>query len=135
MEVIYFIIILILIFFIFIAFYSGKAFGKRYMYEVMEQVIVRERKEAVNQSRAILKGQFSEQLSPFQEDFPVKPSECRFFGAPIDFIAFKGLDDKEVTEIIFIDIKTGSSRLNQTQKSIKEAIRNKKISFIEYRLE
>ncbi len=135
MELTYFILILILIIMIFLAFYSGKALGKRYMFEVMGQMIEKERKDAINQSRAILKGQFSEHLSPFAKDFPVKASECRFFGAPIDFIAFKGLDEKEVTEIIFIDIKTGNSKLNQTQKSIKETIKNKKIRFIEYRMD
>ena len=101
----------------------------------MQQVIKKERKDAIEKSRSILKGQFSEQLSPFNSDFPVKPSEARFLGAPIDFIAFKGLDEKNVQEIIFIEVKTGKANLNQTEKSIKNAIINKKIKFETYRID
>jgi predicted Holliday junction resolvase-like endonuclease len=105
------------------------------MYDLMEGVIEKERKDAINKSRAILKGQFSEHLSPFGVDFPVKPSEARFLGAPVDFVAFTGLDEKEVTEIVFIEVKSGTSRLNQTEKSIKEAVKNKRVRFVEYRME
>lgn len=105
------------------------------MYEVMSQVIDNERKDAVNRSRSVLKGQFSEQLSPFEEDFPAKPSECKFLGAPVDFIAFTGLDEKYVEEIVFIEIKTGNAKLNATEKSIKDAIKNKRIRFEEYRMD
>ncbi len=128
------IIILSLIILIFISFYAGRAIGKRIMFEVMQQVIEKERKDAINKSRAVLKGQFSEQLSPFNDDFPVKPSEARFLGAPIDFVAFKGLDEKNVEEIVFIEVKTGNSKLNGTEKTIKEAIQNKKVRFEEYRI-
>lgn len=117
-----------------LAFIAGKAIGKRYMFEVMQTVVEQERKKAVEKSRSILKGQFSEQLSPFGVDFPVKPSEARFLGAPIDFIAFKGLDEKNVTEVVFIEVKSGKAQLNQTEKSIKEAIMKKQVRFETYRL-
>lgn len=135
MEIVYLIIILSLFLLVILAFIAGKALGKRYMFEVMQQVIDKERRDAVNKSRAVLKGQFSEQLSPFEDDFPVKPSECRFLGAPVDFIAFTGLDDKDVSEIVFIEVKTGSSKMNGTEKSIKEAIKNKRVRFVEYRMD
>lgn len=117
-----------------LSFFAGKAIGKRIMFEIMHSVIDKERKDAINKSRAVLKGQFSEQLSPFSQNFPVKPSEARFLGAPIDFIAFKGLDEKNVEEIVFIEIKSGKSQLNQTEKSIKKAVENKKIRFEEFRI-
>jgi len=128
------IIIITTILAIFLSFFAGKSLGKRYMFEVMQSVIKNERKDAIEKSRAILKGQFSEQLSPFNQDFPVKPSEARFLGAPIDFIAFNGLDNKEVTEIIFIEVKTGKAQLNQTEKSIRDAIKNKRVRFETYRI-
>jgi predicted Holliday junction resolvase-like endonuclease len=119
---------------IFIAFFIGKSLGKRLMYEVMQSVIDQERKKAVDQSRHVLKGQFNEHLSPFQKDFPVKASECRFLGAPIDFICFNGLDEKNVEEIVFVEVKSGKSQLNQTERSIKKAVENKKIRFETYRI-
>jgi len=33
-------------------------------------------------SRAVLGGQFSEQLAPFLPDFKYLPTECRFVGKP-----------------------------------------------------
>ena len=135
MELIIVGIILSLLVLVILSFFAGKALGKRIMFEVMEQIIEKERADAIKKSRAVLKGQFSEQLSPFESDFPVKPSEARFLGAPIDFVAFSGLDEKDVSEIVFIEVKTGNARLNQTEKSIKDAIRNKRVRFEEYRIE
>ena len=48
---------------------------------------------------------------------------------PIDFIVFEGLFDKKVTSIKFIDVKKGKSSLSHTQRSIADAIEDKKISF------
>ena len=135
MELAIVMIILGLFIMVILSFYAGKALGKRLMYEVMERVIEKERKDAINKSRAILKGQFSEHLSPFDKDFPVKPSEARFLGAPVDFVAFTGLDEREVSEIVFIEVKTGQAKLNPTEKSIKEAIKNKRVRFEEYRID
>ena len=41
-------------------------------------------KARIKTSRAVLGGQFSEQLAPFLPDFPYPPGECRFLGKPID---------------------------------------------------
>lgn len=119
---------------IFLSFFAGRALGRRHMFDVMQTVVEEEKKKALEKSRHILKGQFNEHLSPFMEDFPVRASECRFMGAPIDFICFKGLDEKNVEEIVFIEIKSGKAGLNQTEKSIKQAVLNKKVSFVEYRI-
>lgn len=135
MDVYYSLVIVALLMMILISFLAGKAIGKRYMFDVMQSVIEKERADAIKKSRGVLTGQFSEQISPYLPNFPVNASECKFLGSPIDFIAFKGLDEKNVTEIVFIEVKTGKSKLNGTEKSIKDAILNKKIRFEEYRLE
>jgi predicted Holliday junction resolvase-like endonuclease len=132
-----FLIIIVIIGFtvmVFLSFFAGKALGRRHMFDVMQHVVEDEKKKALDKSRHILKGQFNEHLSPFMEDFPVRASECRFMGAPIDFICFKGLDQKNVEEIIFIEVKSGKANMNQTEKSIKQAVLNKKVSFVEYRI-
>ena len=46
------------------------------------------RKDAIMKSRAVLGGQFSEQLAPYLPNFNYLPTECRFIGKPIDFLVF-----------------------------------------------
>lgn len=96
------------------------------------------RKDAVMKSRSILAGQFSEQLAPYLPDFNFNPSECKFIGKPIDFICFSGLDDKdknEVDEIVFVEVKSGKSKLSKMEKSVKDAIESKKVRWEEYRID
>lgn len=98
------------------------------------QVVKKERKDAVKRSRAVLTGQISEQLAPFFPDFPANPNEIRFIGKPIDFIAFKGSSENEITEVIFIEVKSGNSVLSKTERSLKNAIENRNIRYVEYRI-
>ena len=91
------------------------------------------RKDAVKRSRAVLNGQLSEQLAPFFPDFPANPTEIRFIGQPVDYIAFNGSSQGTITDISFIEIKTGSSALSPVEKALKDAIEKKKIKYIEYR--
>lgn len=133
-ELLLFFIILGLIILSILTFLAGKALGKRIMYDIMQVVIQNERRDAIKKSRSVLTGQFSEQISPYFPNFPVEPSECSFLGRPIDFIAFRGLDEKEITEIVFIEVKTGNAQMNKVQKSIKDAVVNKRVKFIEYRI-
>lgn len=92
------------------------------------------RKDAIMKSRAVLGGQFSEQLAPFLPNFPFLPTECKFLGKPIDFIVFKGMDEKNITEVIFVEAKSGKSKLSSQEKGLKEAIEKKKVRWEEYRI-
>ncbi len=92
-------------------------------------------KESLKLSRAVLKGSIYEQLSPFFKDFPFKPGELKFLGKPVDFIAFVGLDENKVREVVFIEVKTSSSKLNPNQSSLKQAIKNKKVRWFEFRID
>lgn len=92
------------------------------------------RKEAILKSRAVLSGQFSEQLAPFLPGFDFKPTECRFVGKPIDFLVFKGMDEKDISEIVFVEVKSGDSKLSPIEKKVKEAVKNRKVRWEEYRI-
>ena len=98
------------------------------------KLIKEERKKAVRQSRAVIEGQCAENFAPFLPDFPGEPSEAHFLGKPVDYIVFSGSSKEEISEIIFVEIKTGTSALTRTEKSLKEAVKNKKISWKEVRL-
>lgn len=91
------------------------------------------RQDAIKRSRAVIGGQVSEQLAPFLPDFPWRPTEARFIGKPIDFLIFKGLDGKEIEEVVFVEVKTGESRLSGVERSLRDAIAAGKVTWAEYR--
>jgi predicted Holliday junction resolvase-like endonuclease len=92
------------------------------------------RDDAVKKSRAVLTGNFSEQLAPYMPNFPFAPNECKFIGKPVDIIVFKGLDSKEPSEVVFVEVKSGNSQLSPTEKKLKDTIENKRVSWYEYRI-
>ncbi|MDP3987122.1 MAG: Holliday junction resolvase-like protein [Nanoarchaeota archaeon] len=92
------------------------------------------RKDAIMKSRAVLGGHFSEQLAPYLPDFNYLPTECKFLGKPVDFLVFNGMDEKNIREVVFVEVKSGVSRLSPSEKSLKEAIENGRVRWEEYRI-
>lgn len=92
------------------------------------------RKAALAKSRQVIGGSFSEQLAPFLPDFPFDPTEARFIGKPVDFLVFRGLAAGQIDEVVFVEVKSGASRLNSNELSLKACIDQKKVSFAEYRV-
>jgi predicted Holliday junction resolvase-like endonuclease len=81
------------------------------------------RKSAINQSRAVLGGKFTEQMVPFFPDFKYDPTEVRFIGSPIDMVVFPGLAKGDPEELVILEVKTGkSAQLTATQKKIRRLI-------------
>ncbi len=127
-------ITIILIILIPLAFFLGKLISKLQRDKHWESQLTDHRKDAVLRSRAVLAGHFSEQLSPFLPDFPFNPNECKFLGKPIDFLVFQGMDQKEINNVIFVEVKSGNSKLSQQERKLKDAIKNKRVSWQEYRV-
>lgn len=73
-------------------------------------------------------GKIGENLAPFLRDWPWSPATFRFLGNPVDGIQFN--DDG----IIFIEVKTGGSRLSKSQKKCKQLIKEGKVSFATFRI-
>lgn len=93
------------------------------------------RKDAVKRSKAVINGQIAEQIAPFLPDFPANPSDARFIGKPVDFIVFSGLSENEkIDEILFVEVKTGKSLLSEREKEVKKAIEQRKVRYVEYRI-
>lgn len=129
-----FLLVLTVLFLIVLTYFIGKKMGEYLQRRELDEIIRSERKDAIKRSKAVMKGQISEEITPFSKDFPYNPSELKFLGKPIDFIVFKGMDDKEIDEVVFLEIKTGSSRLNKQEKKLKETIMKKNVRWEEYRL-
>lgn len=74
-------------------------------------------------------GKMTEQFFPFLKNYPYNPENFRFLGTPIDGIQFE--NDK----IVFIEFKTGQSKLSPKQENIKQLILKKRVIFEEHRLD
>ena len=119
---------------IIIAFWIGSKVGAAKKHREWEGQVSDIRNDAVMRSRAVLSGNFSEQLAPYLPDFKYNPSDCRFIGKPIDMVVFDGLSNGELKNVTFLEIKSGDSKLNNNQKDLKRVIDSKKVKFEEYRI-
>jgi predicted Holliday junction resolvase-like endonuclease len=92
--------------------------------------IVRARLKA---SRAVLGGLVSEQMAPLLPGFPFDPGDCRFIGKPVDFLVFKGMNQKNISEVIFLEVKTGASKtLNDQEKRLRDAVQSGRVRWVEF---
>ncbi|MBN2127445.1 MAG: endonuclease [Candidatus Diapherotrites archaeon] len=80
-------------------------------------------------SQSVKYGQLTEQWIPFTKDFPFNPQDFCFIGKPIDGIVF------DENKIVFCEFKTNKSQLSAKQKNIKQLVKDKKINWMEYRIE
>lgn len=122
--------------FLAIGYYLGTKLSTHFVNKEWEERIPEFRKDAINRSRAGLGGKFSENLSPYFPDFPYHPTELRWLGgSPTDYVVFKGMDNDEIEEIVFLEIKSGNSQLTKREKQIKEVVEEKKVKWEEYRVD
>ncbi len=91
------------------------------------------RQDAIQRSQSVITGKVTEHFIPFLPEFTFNPKDARFIGSPVDFVVFDGLDEDNLREILFIEVKTGSSSLNKRQRYIKEAIQGNRVRWIEMR--
>ena len=90
-------------------------------------------KSRLKQSRAVLGGLVSEQIAPMLPGFPFDPGDCRFVGKPVDFLVFKGMNEKNISEVIFLEVKSGTGRsLNEQEKKLRDIIQAGKVSWAEF---
>jgi hypothetical protein len=92
-----------------------------------------EREDAVRRSRAVLGGLLSEQLAPYLPGFPFDPTELRFVGKPVDFVAFVGASAGRIEEVAFVEVKSGSSTLSKVERSLRDAVLAGRVRWVEYR--
>lgn len=81
------------------------------------------------QSKSVRLGQISEQVLPFHREFPYDYKKLKPMFQPIDYIFFGE------EEIVFLELKMGTSQLSESQKNIKRLIAENKVSFVEFRID
>ena len=74
-------------------------------------------------------GKNLEKVLPTMNDFKWLAPDSKFLGDPIDLIIFNGLSENKVSSISFVEVKSGKARLNNHQKTIRDAIEEHKVSY------
>ena len=115
---------------------EGKALLREYKSQMTERrKELKKRKENIlkssrNKAKATNLGFILERLAPGLTSFRFKRNDCRALFDPIDYVIFEGLTTKErVSKLLFVDVKTGESRLTPKQKKIKNLVNDKKVQF------
>lgn len=115
-----------------IGYFFGKWVTERRKEEEFAARTPIERKNAARRSRSSLGGQVLEKISPHLPDFPYDPTELRYIGSPIDFVVFRGLNSDSVEEVIFLEVKSGKSRVTPRERSVQAAIESKNVRWDVY---
>lgn len=115
-------------------------FGKRARKDLLDKLreareefeiqVQEAREDAKKRSRAVLKGHMLESICPYLPDFKYHPRDARFLGEPIDFVVFNGLfPGKRVDELTILEVKSGHSKMTDTELSIKKAVEKGRVNF------
>jgi len=80
-------------------------------------------------TKAVNIGKSLEKVLPTMRDFKWPIPDSKFLGDPIDLMVFNGLSENKVKSINFVEVKSGKARLNQHQRSIRDAIEEQKVSY------
>lgn len=122
--------ILLVVGWIVIWFIVGVLIGKMIKYKTLKS----ERELSVKKSKSVILWEVYEKVLPFLPNFPYKPRDMVFVGKWVDYIVFDGLSEWNLRNIIFLEVKSGTSRLNQNEKMIQHNVLKKNIEYKEYRV-
>lgn len=100
----------------------------------LRKTIKQIRKDAIARSKFGQLGKTLEKMAPMFPGFGHHPYDVRPVFDPVDFVIFDGYFQGEVTDVTFVEFKTGQSRLNKVQDSIRTAVERKRGHFETRRL-
>lgn len=86
-------------------------------------------------SRTSRDGVGGENVAPWMPGFPYEPRDASFLGKPVDYVVFDGLDEGELREIVFVEVKTGQSGMTKRGQQIRHAVGDGRVSHQLVRLE
>lgn len=83
-------------------------------------------------SRTALVAKIAEHFAPLLRGFPYNYKDARHVGEIFDFLVFDGLEDGEIKQVVFLEVKTkksGARVTNPREKMLRDAIRAGRISY------
>ena len=93
-----------------------------------------ERSKSVKKSKSVIMWELYEKILPFLPDFPFKPRDMVFVWKAVDYIIFDWLDEWNLKQIIFLELKSWNSNLNKNEKMVRDIIKSWKIDYLEYKV-
>ncbi len=63
-----------------------------------------------------------EKLAPILPNFPYNYKDLTFLGKWVDYVVFDWLSEWNLKQVVFLEIKSWWSRMNQNEKTIKKII-------------
>ena len=93
------------------------------------------RSHALMMSRAVMRGQVSEQLAPLLPGFPYAAMDARFLGHPIDYVVFDGYGSDDELEVVLVEVKTGRGKLSAGERRVRDAVEAGRVRFEVVRLD
>lgn len=114
---------------LFVAFSLGFLFGRiaRYL------SVRRERSDAVKRSQSVILGSVYEKILPFLPGFPYSPKDMVFIGKGFDYLVLDGISEGNLKRVVFLEVKTGTSKLNANERQVRSVVESRKVAFEEYR--
>lgn len=91
--------------------------------------IRRHRSDAISKSKSVVHGHNTEKIAPLLPGFEYNIRDMTFVGKGIDYIIFDGLSSWDLQEIVFLEIKSGTSRQNKNEKMIEEAVKKGRVRY------
>lgn len=98
------------------------------------KVLKNERELSIKKSKSVILWEIYEKVLPFLPNFPYAPRDMTFVWKGVDYIIFDWLSEGNLKKIIFLEVKSGSSKLNQNEKMIRDIILQNKVEYKEYRI-
>jgi predicted Holliday junction resolvase-like endonuclease len=86
---------------------------------------VKEAKATAQRSRVALVAKISEHFAPLLAGFPYNFKDARHVGELFDFLVFDGLEDGEIRNIVFLEVKAreaGSRISNKRERLLRDAV-------------
>lgn len=93
-----------------------------------------ERSASIKKSKSVILWEVYEKVLPFLPNFPFQPRDMVFLWKWVDYVILDWISEWNLKEIIFLEVKSGTSQLNKNEKMIREAIKQKKVRYEEYRI-
>lgn len=101
---------------------------------IKHSVLKNERALSVKKSRSVILWEVYEKVLPFLPNFPYSPKDMTFVWKWIDYIIFDGLSEWDLRKIVFLEVKSGTSKLNGNERMIRDIILQNKVEYKEYKI-
>jgi len=101
---------------------------------IKHKILKDERALSIKKSKSVILWEVYEKVLPFLPNFPYSPRDMTFLWKWVDYIIFDWLNNWNLEKIIFLEVKSGSSKLNHNEKMIRDVIISNKVEYREYRV-